>query len=160
MLLARRDTARTSVIMSTPPGAHSLFALRVPASLAQGQTATSIRIGGASSASAPRTPRGPTEAKGTTHESNFTIYRSSQLTRKYREVYETRNRRVSNDIVGVRRSGSRRFGPGRRYRPSRRRPLSLVPRATHDESLLPGGKGSNLGHDCLPHLVLRLLPAG
>src|ERR1700730_9470371 len=54
---------------------------------------------------------------GNNDEPNFAIYESSLYTREYREVCETRNRRVSNDPVGVWRSGSGRSGVGSRCRP-------------------------------------------
>ena len=55
---------------------------------------------------------------------------------------------VSSDCVGVWCIGSRRVGPGCRYRPGRAsRPISMVPRSTL------AGDRRELGHECLPHLV-------
>jgi hypothetical protein len=63
---------------------------------------------------------------------------------------QSTNRRVSNDSADVWRSRCGQFGVGRRYRPGRRRPTSVVPRAT-----FASRPASKLGHGCLPHLVLH-----
>ena len=73
---------------------------------------------------------------------------------------ETIADRVSNDSGGGWRFRVGMFGARRRYRPGGRRPISLVPRATLEKSLVSRGKGFGLGYERLSHLVLRLLPPG